>query len=40
VRGDDPDWVVEALADDGAHVRTTAEDAADGFTLERVEPAR
>ena len=40
VRGAEPDWVVEALADDGAHVRTTAEDPDDGFTLELVEPTR
>jgi hypothetical protein len=40
VRGADPDWIVEALAHDGAHMRTMAEDSDDGFTLELVDPAR
>ena len=40
VRGTNRDWIVEALANDGAHVRTTAADPGDGFTLELVEPPR
>ena len=39
VRGADPDWIVEALANDGAREEPVAEDSADGFTLVRVVPA-
>jgi len=40
VRGAASYRVVEAIADDGAHVRYTAEDIDDEFKLEIVEPTR
>jgi 4-amino-4-deoxy-L-arabinose transferase-like glycosyltransferase len=40
VRGSARDWIVPALADDGARTRVVAVDESDGFTLVRVEPAR
>ena len=39
VRGADPDWIVEALAKDGAREKRVAEDRPAGFTLVRVTPA-
>ena len=40
VRGADPDWIVEALADDGARFDVVARDDDDGFTLVRVTRSR
>jgi hypothetical protein len=40
IRGSERDWIVPALDADGARLRVTARDQAEGFTLLQVEPAR